>query len=118
MSCQIDSIRTQLWELIRRYQHEGGVVSNSVIQQKLGNFSQAVYDGKCLCLLGVIAKYHRGDAKTEGVTKIVRRVFDISCLDALALEDGFENWSDSNSSPYYKLGREIGAQIEKEVGIK
>lgn len=119
MTKKIENMHSQLWTLIRRYQHEGGVVSNEVVQRKLGNFSQAGYDGRCLCLLGVIAKYHR-QSKTEGITSIARRVFDISCLDALSLEDGFENWSSDpqKKNPYYKLGREIGAQIEKEAGIK
>lgn len=124
MSCQIDSIRTQLWELIRRHQAEGGQVRNMRIGENSrdgywGLYSHGSSHNRILCLFGVVQKYYPMDSHSVAAEPhhATSEMFGITTMDALDLEDGFEQFSIFNDSPFYRLGREIALKLEEEAGL-
>lgn len=109
---RINTLREAFWKKIRTHQQGGGAVRNELMAERFGGVQGTAphYGNTTVCLIGLYSPDGRWGREMMQETGIHYR-------ELLTLEAGFENWTWPNverDDPLYKLGREIGQQLEDE----
>lgn len=115
---EVDRVRKQLWKKIAEHQAAGGTVRNQLMADRFGGVRGSGWMRRmpsCVCLLGLYGDIHMN------VEVMAKAALDISFIEARNLESGFEGWTPGEDirldHPLYKLGREIGLELEQREAI-